>query len=81
MKNIDDVIIMAIQECRMAPIISMMVIAGSSVIILIVNLIFLVPLSKKMTNMAYTLFQFDVNPSNQAQPSFGRISSVPKVCQ
>ena len=70
MKTIDDVIVLAVNECRMAPIISMIFIGGSSMVILLVTLLFLVPLSKKMTETATILFQFEVNSFHQEIPDF-----------
>lgn len=60
MKTIDDVIVRIIEECKMAPILSLIIIGGGSLFILLVNLLFLIPLSRKMTETAGLFFQFDV---------------------
>lgn len=56
----NDVISRATLECKLAPVISLIVIGFISLTILILSLIFLVPLSKKMSHMAILMLQFDV---------------------
>ena len=63
----DNVIVRAILECKMAPVYSMIFIAGFSLIILIASLIFLIPLSRKMTSMANVILKFDVRNTNIEQ--------------
>ncbi len=57
----DEVIARAIEECRMAPVNSLIVIGVTSMSILVMVLIFLVPLSKKMSQTAILMLQFDVD--------------------
>lgn len=79
MSTADDVIVKAINECKMAPIISMIVIAGSAILILVLKLLFLVPLSRKMTNMAHLMFSFDVKSRDLVVIGKGGTDSVQEM--
>lgn len=60
MDTIDGVIIRAVDECKMAPILSMIIIGGFALLILVASLVFLIPLSRKMSTTANHMLQFDV---------------------